>query len=48
MSPVQRWNREGVEAVKKNQYEKAEALFYKAYLYDPGRSFHPQQPGICG
>lgn len=39
MSPVQRLNREGVEAVKKNQYEKAEALFYKAYLYDPADPF---------
>jgi len=36
---VQRLNREGVEAVKKNQYEKAESLFYKAYLYDPGDPF---------
>lgn len=39
MSPVQPLNREGVEAVKKNQYEKAEALFYKAYLYDPSDPF---------
>ena len=39
MSPVQRLNREGVEAVKKNQYEKAEGLFYKAYLYDPADPF---------
>lgn len=39
MSPVQRLNREGVEAVKKNEYEKAEALFYKAYLYDPADPF---------
>lgn len=39
MSPVQRLNREGVELVKKNQYEKAEALFYKAYLYDPADPF---------
>ena len=38
-SPVQRLNREGVEAVKKNRYEKAEALFYKAYLYDPADPF---------
>lgn len=38
-SPVQRLNREGVEAVKKNQYEKAEGLFYKAYLYDPADPF---------
>ncbi len=39
MSPVQRLNREGVEAVKKNQYEKAEGFFYKAYLYDPADPF---------
>ncbi len=39
MSPVQRLNREGVEAVGKNQYEKAEALFLKAYLYDPADPF---------
>lgn len=38
-SPVQRLNRAGVEAVKKNNYEKAEALFYKAYLYDPSDPF---------
>lgn len=38
-SPVQRLNRTGVEAVRKNQYEKAEALFQKAYLYDPSDPF---------
>jgi Flp pilus assembly protein TadD len=37
---VQRLNREGVEAVKKHQYEKAAgAFFYKAYLYDPADPF---------
>jgi Flp pilus assembly protein TadD len=36
---VQRLNREGVEAVRKQQYEKAEALFLKAYLYDPADPF---------
>jgi Flp pilus assembly protein TadD len=35
LTPVQRLNREGVEAVQKHQYDKAEALFYKAYLFDP-------------
>ncbi len=35
LTPVQRLNREGVEAIGKHQYEKAEAIFYKAYLYDP-------------
>jgi len=35
LTPVQKLNREGVEAVDKHDYEKAEGLFYKAYLYDP-------------
>ncbi|KAA6461095.1 hypothetical protein DYQ86_12610 [Acidobacteria bacterium AB60] len=39
LTPVQRLNREGVEAVKKLQYDKAEQLFYKAYLYDPADPF---------
>jgi Flp pilus assembly protein TadD len=39
LSPVQRLNREGVEAVKKRRYQKAEELFYKAYLYDPTDPF---------
>ncbi len=34
LTPVQRLNREGVNAIRKQQYEKAEAIFYKAYLYD--------------
>ncbi|MHB1938463.1 MAG: tetratricopeptide repeat protein [Acidobacteriaceae bacterium] len=34
LTPVQRLNREGVDAVRRRQYEKAEAVFYKAYLYD--------------
>lgn len=38
-TPVQRLNQEGVEAVRKHQYEKAGALFYKAYLYDPDDPF---------
>jgi Flp pilus assembly protein TadD len=36
---VQRLNREGVEAVQKHDYERAEALFLKAYLYDPSDPF---------
>jgi Flp pilus assembly protein TadD len=36
---VQRLNRDGVDAIRKRQYEKAEALFYKAYLFDPGDPF---------
>lgn len=39
LTPVQRLNREGVDAVKKHQFEKAAALFYKAYLYDPADPF---------
>jgi tetratricopeptide (TPR) repeat protein len=39
LTPVQRLNRDGVKAVKDHQYEKAEALFYKAYLYDPADPF---------
>ena len=38
-TPVQRLNQEGVELVRKHKYEKAETLFYKAYLYDPGDPF---------
>lgn len=36
---VQRLNREGVEAIRKHSYEKAETLFYKAYLLDPDDPF---------
>src|SRR4051812_41087259 len=39
LTPVQRLNREGVEAVRKNQFDKAKSLFYKAYVYDPGDPF---------
>ena len=39
LTPVQRLNREGVQEVKKHAYEKAEAIFYKAYLYDPSDPF---------
>ena len=39
LTPVQRLNREGVEAVRKHKFSKAEQLFYKAYLYDPGDAF---------
>ena len=39
LTPVQRLNREGVEAVNKREYDKAESLFYKAYLYDPADPF---------
>ena len=39
LTPVQRLNREGVEAVQKHKYQRAEQLFYKAYLYDPADAF---------
>ena len=39
LTPVQRLNREGVNAVQKHQYGKAETFFYKAYLYDPADPF---------
>jgi Flp pilus assembly protein TadD len=39
LTPVQRLNREGVEAIRKHNFTKAEKLFYKAYLYDPGDAF---------
>jgi Flp pilus assembly protein TadD len=39
MTPVQRLNQEGVEEVRKHAYEKAETLFYKAYLLDPDDPF---------
>jgi Flp pilus assembly protein TadD len=39
LTPVQRLNREGVEALRKHDNEKAESLFYKAYLYDPDDPF---------
>lgn len=39
LTPVQQLNREGVEAVRKHNYAKAERLFYKAYLFDPDDPF---------
>jgi Flp pilus assembly protein TadD len=39
LTPVQRLNREGVEAIQKQEYEKAEGLFYQAYLFDPADPF---------
>jgi Flp pilus assembly protein TadD len=39
LSPVQRLNREGVDLIKHRQYDKAQAVFYKAYLYDPADPF---------
>ena len=39
LTPVQSLNRDGVEAVRKGKLEKAESLFYKAYLFDPDDPF---------
>jgi Flp pilus assembly protein TadD len=39
LTSVQRLNQEGVEAIRKRSYEKAETLFYKAYLLDPDDPF---------
>lgn len=39
LTPVQRLNRDGVEALRKHEYEKAEKVFYKAYLFDPDDPF---------
>jgi len=39
LTPVQQLNREGVEAARKHQTEKAQALFFKAYLFDPSDPF---------
>ena len=39
LSLVQRLNRDGVQLVEKHQYDKAESLFLKAYLYDPADPF---------
>lgn len=39
LTPVQRLNREGVEEIDRHHYEKAEGLFYKAYLFDPADPF---------
>lgn len=38
-TPVQNYNREGVNALKKHDYKKAKKLFYKAYLLDPNDPF---------
>lgn len=38
-TPVQELNRQGVQAVNKNQVDKARRLFYKAYLLDPDDPF---------
>ncbi|MFZ0396273.1 MAG: hypothetical protein WCF17_00105 [Terracidiphilus sp.] len=39
LSPVQKLNREGVEAIRNHAFDRAQALFYRAYLYDPADPF---------
>jgi Flp pilus assembly protein TadD len=39
LTPVQRLNREGVEAIRRHKYSQAEKSFYKAYLLDPDDPF---------
>src|SRR5690242_438890 len=38
-TPVQKLNRDGVKEIKKHHLEKAERLFYRAYLIDPDDPF---------
>ena len=38
-TPVQQLNRDGVKAIEKRKFDKAEKLFYKAYLLDPNDPF---------
>jgi Flp pilus assembly protein TadD len=38
-TPVQRLNQQGVEAIRKHQYDQAKAFFYRAYLFDPDDPF---------
>jgi len=38
-TPVQQLNRDGVKAIEKQKFDKAEKLFYKAYLLDPNDPF---------
>jgi len=48
LTPVQRLNRQGVTAIARHQYETAQTLFYKAYLYDPSDPFTLNNLGyIC-
>src|SRR6266545_2191458 len=38
-TPVQKLNREGVKEIQKHHLERAQRLFYKAYLIDPDDPF---------
>ncbi len=39
LTPVQKLNQQGVQAIDKHDYAKAKKLFYKAYLIDPDDPF---------
>ena len=39
LTPVQKLNRDGVDEILHKHYERAEGLFFKAYLYDPTDPF---------
>jgi len=38
-TPVQQYNRDGVRAVERHDYDRAKKLFYRAYLLDPDDPF---------
>ena len=38
-TPVQQFNRDGVKAVERHDYDRAKKLFYRAYLLDPNDPF---------
>jgi Flp pilus assembly protein TadD len=38
-TPVQQYNRDGVNAIEKHDYDRAKKLFYRAYLLDPDDPF---------
>lgn len=38
-TPVQKYNQDGVKAIRKHDYKHAKQLFYKAYLLDPDDPF---------
>ena len=38
-TPVQAFNRDGVKAIERHDYDRAKKLFYKAYLLDPNDPF---------
>src|SRR6266516_3823811 len=38
-TPVQKFNQDGVKALKQHRLERAERLFYRAYLVDPDDPF---------